>query len=1316
MSRDPFDRPSTGFETSSQVSDKVASKQEASFGLYVAHGITKRYISTWSELVLRVPRVLVPVQLDVLMVREEGRTWADCAMQVPDESNAHLDNARDLLPPPFSNLAQTRPRGAYLHWALPDALMHGRQAEGGDGETTFPAVPDRWLVLRIKPSSRRQSVGRSEFVRRRRVDGWVLRAGDRTPRPINLNQWRETGDEPGAAPEGALTALGHGDAGWSGYFDNVVNRFGFYDPLTDVSSGPLAYLVCGWYSKPHLDPLSSLHVHSLLGFHNRLSQLGWEVPEDQLREAAIAARKETTLATTVGLATKEQAARAPGVRFDKFRSTPAETGGRFAAFDDGWWPNQILCHGSVVGIGWPNVERWPALDDVLLPGESGGPPPASSLKVAVGNTTAEALAALLVAAGRPEDEGRVLEAFQLGLLKELDEPDGRARVDAAQHASAFGSMTGGEVEDRIYEPPIQGPNPAPGKVTNTAPGIFARNYRQSVKTEVGRGVAHSAVEGRVTHEQDKSSLLFIDVKVQKARLYEVAERIFAEPPQKPYVGRWVSIKRPLPRFFHPSDPVLLIQGAKRSFRHGGDGRFTANGRLQCRLSKGTVKGVGIVGGSVRMASGRLSPADVLENALDNGSVPPECEDLLNELVVLDPGSAEPLVIASHDKRSSLDDPKAVRSDVRKLVVEQTAWWSLRDKHVDPAPFVALSGLVGTLPSPLAVTPPTRPWCPLHLDWRAEFIPSPDGDDNWSLEEVDYNELAEQVPTADQPPPRIVNLEGRSGLSANAGSIISSAVRRALEQVAETGGGDEAPPKNVVVQYQSNTAATVLAKAAGYQLKVARVGESQSTRADLMDVAEALENMDVLNGVFEDMHIQLRGGLIPDGQTHGSTTPETFFGLRSGFLRVTRLRLVDGFGQFLDLLGSSAETEADATRIVTAPPMLVAGRTDLQALPPRFTSPARLWFRYIKGEPASPSDTTDARLATDETPTVSPVCGYLMANHIDRALEFFGADGSNRGMVRHDDLDGRLVWEDAPGTPITIGQTPARAIANSFLAQTAQSLLDWGLADQQAPLREDVLCALMRVIDTTLWTVDPFGHQGDEHLSLLVGHPVVVMRAQLRLEVLEPVDPAQTVNQIAVPVRLGALTHWQDGLLGYFVNDDYRTLYVPNPASADQARAACAMDGFLGYATQVKDYFNSFHNTPRPVTHPYVNRDGFFLARPNQTVSLTLLVEPLTRVYATTGLLPRKDIGMQREWVQEALARLAPTFRFGPVLIDPKRVRMPVATELNGTWSWDHRTDVNVWANDPVSPATQEALLAPDPPRGSEGWLRLTPKPVEEEEG
>ena len=52
--------------------------------------------------------------------------------------------------------------------------------------------------------------------------------------------------------------------------------------------------------------------------------------------------------------------------------------------------------------------------------------------------------------------------------------------------------------------------------------------------------------------------------------------------------------------------------------------------------------------------------------------------------------------------------------------------------------------------------------------------------------------------------------------------------------------------------------------------------------------------------------------------------------------------------------------------------------------------------------------------------------------------------------------------------------------------------------------------------------------------------------------------------------------------------------------------------------------------------------------------------------------------------------------------------MPILVDLNGIWSWDHRADANTWEELAVTNATQDALLSPDPPTGTEGWLRLTP--------
>jgi hypothetical protein len=152
-------------------------------------------------------------------------------MDAPPAQGDPVD-AKTLIPAPFTNLPAPRPKGAYLHWALPDALCHGEQTQVKQGDTLvsdtkFPVIPDRWLVLRLHPSA--SAAGR------RSIRGWVLKAHDPNPQPIDLDTFKETG-APAAAIKKPLTVLGHGDVGWSAYFDNVVNRMAFYDSLQGVTT------------------------------------------------------------------------------------------------------------------------------------------------------------------------------------------------------------------------------------------------------------------------------------------------------------------------------------------------------------------------------------------------------------------------------------------------------------------------------------------------------------------------------------------------------------------------------------------------------------------------------------------------------------------------------------------------------------------------------------------------------------------------------------------------------------------------------------------------------------------------------------------------------------------------------------------------------------------------------------------------------------------------------------------------------------------------------------------------------------------------
>ena len=170
-----------------------------------------------------------------------------------------------------------------------------------------------------------------------------------------------------------------------------------------------------------------------------------------------------------------------------------------------------------------------------------------------------------------------------------------------------------------------------------------------------------------------------------------------------------------------------MQGCKRSLKHGGDGRFSQDGTLVCRLGGFFVTALSAaVGAAGERAS--VTADDLLERPFDGRGTPPECGELLGETVLLDPGSGRSAALHVI--------PEPAEEIVQAFMVEQTVWWALRDPLVDPTALLAHSGLAGTLPSPLAITPPAAAWAPRHLDWTVEVFPSPGGAADWTLGEID----------------------------------------------------------------------------------------------------------------------------------------------------------------------------------------------------------------------------------------------------------------------------------------------------------------------------------------------------------------------------------------------------------------------------------------------------------------------------------------------------------------------------------------------------------------------------------------------------
>lgn len=202
--------------------------------------------------------------------------------------------SEELLARPLEDRGLQLTAGVHLHWALPDALTRGAIAENS---TTFPAVPNRWLVTR----SRKDEDGNERMERQWIVESDYLYPDDvgalsgsitipfpaeknHPPfrylgRKMPFNAWTEataeaaTGKYLGALGY-QLTALGYqhkalhtmatapsrgyGEPTFAAFYPNCQSVFGFHDAAPPAMLRGVQYDVMGWYSDPTQDCLRAL--------------------------------------------------------------------------------------------------------------------------------------------------------------------------------------------------------------------------------------------------------------------------------------------------------------------------------------------------------------------------------------------------------------------------------------------------------------------------------------------------------------------------------------------------------------------------------------------------------------------------------------------------------------------------------------------------------------------------------------------------------------------------------------------------------------------------------------------------------------------------------------------------------------------------------------------------------------------------------------------------------------------------------------------------------------------------------------------------
>ncbi len=376
----------------------------------------------------------------------------------------------------------------------------------------------------------------------------------------------------------------------------------------------------------------------------------------------------------------------------------------------------------------------------------------------------------------------------------------------------------------------------------------------------------------------------------------------------------------------------------------------------------------------------------------------------------------------------------------------------------------------------------------------------------------------------------------------------------------------------------------------------------------------------------------------------------FHPIQAGVLKINRLQLVDTFGQVKQLsyhrINTSCDLKTDASNY-------------LVKVHPKLSQPARINFRWLN------KSSEDIYLGNQENE--SPIQGWFMTNKLDKSLQVYDEKGNALGYFKA----GR--WHYAIDSDQAIA---VENIKNEHLKKVVLFI--------QKHLQKNTafLEAFIGVIDDALedHILPEVAHQ-QEGISLLIGKPIALVRASFDLQLLGDKAINQSWNvfrqdmakskrttdgfeEVKFPVRLGEYGKLNDGLIGYWLEQDEdgiisyqnNTFYSPQSDHID-------MEGIESH----------YQKNGKP--EPAIN---FFHAISDAPQIISMLMYPQGTLHANIGILPTKEIRIPPAHYTEALKEIDISFLTAPVLTPHNKMTLPLVIEDDFEWSW---VECEKWSTD-----------------------------------
>ncbi|HET8783327.1 MAG TPA: hypothetical protein VFM63_12965 [Pyrinomonadaceae bacterium] len=1170
-------------------------------------------------------------------------------------------------------IPQEKDRGVYLHWVLPAGLRHAYTP----GLLDFPPLPDHWLIVRF--SQQDSTVKTKAWF----VDGGAVVAdtaptnlvfpgtgkyvGKRVGKVIPLEQFATANFSGERAP--AINAIGTpprkpedestpqiGSPTFTASIAENRNIFSWHDDLNDLrgtnadksvrENTTLTYYVLGWYRDAQNEPLVSpcAKVTERRDASDRL--LGWLIDP-------------------------------PGWSIDAPSGAPVELLKRRSVFHGmvaqiNYWSSEVY-RGTI--LGYPGA---PSVGGTMSETKPG-------FKVGVGNNAEDALVSLVSSEYSGQQKPKSFAAEQPNLWKALEAVIYRqaetlvkswnvAPRDMTVHQNWFETREAGKI---WYI------RPAPDQ-TGVFPDDPAKAAAQTAVQPTADQLALLKELNQAQADADATSrdlaALQQDLYVRWWKLVSKSKTAFAEPEKeeaecrtlvkqvddvRQELNRRLAKRQPLedhlksklpgslglelkydaaPRFWAPSDPVVVVKNCGSPKKH----QFPRE--HPCRLPEQIIS-------TGKVTINRLdtttfsTPTGVADIATAAQKYLPSCPAIINALLN-EASIVEQAVRHLVDKTAAPKKPfheAGAWSRWTEQLVNDLTW----DGDVDSYP----TDQVTFGPDSYVVRPhrlvdlwAQQPWSPLFIDWQITWFPTAKASTPeqpfgpvWNFDEADFIPRDKQsIPTEG------FTMRGRSLLSPIDERIFKEPLQTLskLLKARNNDGKQEFPPAviDVLERYEVVWNSTLSDLPRGGLMGQALTGFHQSllrrdvtlprinpdtARPWLKDLKELEQQVGQLLGVPSE------GGVTADrlsppvpGPITAKTLP--FSLIRAGALRIDELWLVDDFGQFADLLGTTIARSTSSGQVFH-PRMRWHDDPKVLAMPPRVLQPARLNFRF----------TAASETRNESEPALNSICGWIFYNPLDQALVLCDRKGELMGhLVIGKERGGiRIKWDAGAGGVALAG------ISNKVLREFAESLIEEPRSDKPK------LIQLLSLIDNSLDRIRPAATRRD---TIVAGRPLALVTASVGLELFgkawtdphaDPPAPRegtgdQSLDALQVRVNLGHAYSVEDGLIGYFKEGAYQRIVVPQ----------------LPQNVTASPYIGDQNATPLRV--------GF-----RTTERIVLLMDPWGSVQAACGLVPSKTITLATPELNKTVAQMEASFRVGPVLLQADRLALPTPTGNKGIWNF-----------------------------------------------